>query len=567
LRFSLTALAGGRSLERAFADGEAAELSLDELAAATAVTVMSDREAVTVATVSRRAWDEDLTLSVRVPLGEFAETLWPSYQGQFHSRAATGTPVSYEFRGPGWNAAGRDDQRLALPAVIVRTRAGYQLIGADPGFSAQVTLGGGADPYAEIGWTYRHEAGRHDITRRIVTRAAGTLEEAMDAWFELATPGVPKGPDWLHDIAWTNYDFMSKNGQGWYADIEAFCELIGPGERHRAAFTLHAWYDTVGRYCYDPVTRRLDESWTVFPHLGDPRLLAREGVQEPDGMHPPAYTFRNLARYRPLAMTWDDIRRRLEFAKDRGLRVPFYLTTGMMALGDRDEHIEAGDGLDSALGLWIGPDAAGDTYLMNPLHPDVRDRFLGLTSALLDRVGDLIDALVVDEAYYIGYGQLGPRACPGYADLAQATLLREMAARCHDRRPDIALLTADHLGTQYLEQQAFPYSLFADGIYHDAWCHAQSFAAGQFPTWRNVIWSCNWAPSSAIANTKWGVLAYGAPIATGNGCFGDDTGLAEMAPGQQELLARLWSTLTSRSARRRPEVTDILGPRQPVLVS
>jgi hypothetical protein len=228
----------------------------------------------------------------------------------------------------------------------------------------------------------------------------------------------------------------------------------------------------------------------------------------------------------------------------------------MMALGDWAEHVAAGTGLDAPAHLWIGPDAVGDTYLMNPIHPDVRQHFLGLTQAVLDKVGDLIDALVVDEAYYIGYGQLGPATCPGYADLAQATLLQEMAALCHAYRPDLAMLSADHLGTQSLESIAYPYNLFLDGIYHDAWCHPQTWDACRIPTWRNTTWSCNWAPSSAILNTKWAVLAHDAPIATGNGCFGDDIGLAEMSPADRALLQRLWRTRLDRIRSSRLTIVD-----------
>jgi len=136
-----------------------------------------------------------------------------------------------------------------------------------------------------------------------------------------------------------------------------------------------------------------------------------------------------------------------------------------MALGDRDEHLQDGTGLAAEAVLWIGPDAVGPTYLMNPTHPAVREKILAVTDALLDKVGDLVDAFVIDEAYYIGYGELAPASCPGYADQAQATLIREIAARCHAFRPSLALLTADHLGTQTLEGKAYPYSLFADGIY------------------------------------------------------------------------------------------------------
>lgn len=519
----------------------------------TRIAASMTAEGITLTVTAERAWDADLRMTVHVPVPDGRRALWPTYQGLFERRELLQT-AEYEFRGPGWNAPARDDHRLGIPAVIVETGSGYRVVGADPGFSAHVRTGPDG---ATIDWTYRKEAGRHDgLTRRIVTASATTIEDAVDAWFRLATPDVPAGPAWLHEIAWTNYDFMSKDGRGWYDDIDAFCALVGPDNHQRAAFTLHGWYDTVGRYCYDPLTGKLDDAWTVFPYMNDPRLLARQGVQA-GGTHPFAYTFRNLESHHPIEMDWDQVRERISYAKNRGLRVPFYLITGMMALGNRAEHVAIGDGLDSDSPLWIGPDSVGETHLLNPLHPDVRARMLGLTQAVLDKVGDLIDALVIDEAYYIGYGQLGPAAQPGYADLAQATLLKEMADLCHAQRADIALLSADHVGTQFLEERAFPYALFADGVYHDAWCHAQGWQAGRFPAWRNTIWSCNWAPSTAIRNTKWAVLAYDAPIATGNGCFGDDIGLAEMSDDDRTLLHELWSANTGRTRSRQLLVVDV----------
>ena len=520
------------------------------------LTVTADGIVATLTAAS--VWRADLHMTVHIPLSSPARTLWPTYQGLLERRGSDQSAV-YEFRGPGWNAQACDDHRLGIPAVIVETNNGHRIIGTDPGFSAHIATATGADgTSATIDWTYRHQAGRHNgITRRIINASATTIDHALAQWFQLATPDVPAGPAWLHDIAWTNYDYMSKNGQGWYQDIDAFCALVGPDNHQRAAFTLHGWYDTVGRYCYDQATNQLDETWTVFPYMNDPRLLAREGVHEADHTHPPAYTFRNLASYTPMDMDWNQIRQRINYAKDRGLRVPFYLITGVMALGDRGEHAAAGDGLDSESALWIGPDAVGETHLSNPLHPVVRSRLLGLTQAVLEKVGDLIDALVIDEAYYIGYGQLGPPSCPGYADLAQATLLKEMADLCHAHRPDIALLSADHLGTQFLEDRAYPYALFTDGIYHDAWCHAQTWPAGRFPAWRNTIWSCNWAPATAIGNTKWAVLAHDAPIATGNGCFGDDIGIADMSEQDRALLHRLWTTGTNRNRTRHLTIVDV----------
>ena len=493
-------------------------------------------------------WSEDLQLSVTVPgSGTTPIAHWPSYQGVTHSYQSP-AGISYEFRGPGWNSPEHDDRRLGIPLVILEREGRFHLIGTDPGYSADISMED--DGAVRIGWTYLAAAGRHDIVRRIVVAEAGSIEDALDAWFTLATPDIPRGPDWLHEIGWQHYDFMSHNGEGWFDDIDSMCEIVAPEDRGRVAFTLHAWYDTVGRYCFDPGTHQLDERWTVFPYINDPLLLAVEGVEQ-TGTQPRGYQFRNLRDYRPLEMDWDEVRRRILYAKDRGFRVPFYFITGMMDLGDAAGHAMVGDGLNAeGHTLWTGPEAIGANYLMNPLHPAVRERILGLTNALLERVGDLIDALVIDEAYFIGYGKLGPVAQPGYADLAQATLVQEIAALCHAHRPDIAVLTADHMGTQYLEGQAFPYCLFADGIYHDAWNHAQAHEAARFPAWRNTTWSCIWTPESEIANTKWAVLAYDAPISTSNGCFGDDIGIRDMSAENQELLRKLWASKTGSRRRR-----------------
>ena len=138
----------------------------------------------------------------------------------------------------------------------------------------------------------------------------------------------------------------------------------------------------------------------------------------------------------------------------------------------------------------------------------------------------------------------------GYADRAQAHLLRDMTAMCHRCNPNIALLTADLLGYPALEQQAFPYSLFADGIYQDSHGHPQTWSAVRFPAWRNVAWGCNWAPITNLELISYGVLAHDATIAWGNGCFGDDTGLAEINEVTRKKLLSLWQS-RMRQARSR----------------
>jgi hypothetical protein len=136
------------------------------------------------------------------------------------------------------------------------------------------------------------------------------------------------------------------------------------------------------------------------------------------------------------------------------------------------------------------------------------------------------------------------------------TLVKEITALCHGYRSDLAFLTADHIGTFFLAQQAFPYSLYADGIYHDAWCSPQTWDCVRFPAWRNVTWSCNWAPITNLYYTRWAVLAHGAPVAISNGCFGDDAGLSDMDRDTAGQIAELWRIRTSREREKYAVVTD-----------
>jgi hypothetical protein len=505
---------------------------------------------------TRGPLDRDTEIACAFAISAVTHVLVPTYQGPIERRAPDRVqPV--EFRGPGWVRSLSDGQRLAVPYLLFEHPGGFDLIGTDPSFSTIFEIREeNGEHVVGLRWAYQAVAGEHDQERRLIRFTAATLHEAVERWFEYATPEVPRAPSWLRDVALQDYDYFSKNGDGWFSDIDAVTEFVRPEDRSRALFTLHGWYDTVGRYCFGE-DHVLDDSWTVFPYMTDPEFRAREHVQQPENNLPHAYAFRNLANYRSLTLDWEEIRRRLSYARNRGLRTGFYLITGLMALGDKDECVSDGTGLPAESVLWIGPDAIGPTYLMNPLHPQVRDRILALTDALLEKVGDLVDAFVIDEAYYIGYGEHGPPSCPGYADQAQASLIREIAERCHAFRPTLALLTADHLGTQTLEPKAYPYSLFADGIYHDAWCHAQPWQASVLPTWRSVTWSCNWAPSSEILNTKWAVMAYDAPIALSNGCFGDDIGIADMPEVNRELIRQLWELKMSRRRDRVLPIVDV----------
>lgn len=517
-----------------------------------------------------RPWERDVTVEARVELAGAppSHQLRPLYHGVLERTVCDGTGAS-EFRGAGRPAGARgDEDRLSLPFLLLDLGGSWLLAGADPAFSSTIAVGPAGDGWAvTFSWVWLAAAGRHAFERRrLFVGSTSDPAAGLDRWFELATPDIPPGPAWLHEIALNDYDFLSEQGTGWFADIDAACELIEPADRGRALFCLHGWYDEVGRYCFDPVRRTLDEEWTAFPHAQDPRLAALEAATPVRKGLPGLanYRFRNFGRAGPVRMGWAGIRRRLEYAKSRGLRTCLYCLTGLQAQGRRDEALESGTGLEIAQGPWVGPDAIGETHVRNPLHPEVRGSILAYVDALLGRVGDLVDALVMDETYYVGVGALGSRACPGYADRAQLALVQELAALCHSYRPDLAFLTADLLGASWLERRAFAYSLGADGIYQDSGCWPETWDCVRFPAWRNVAWSCNWAPVSNFALTRWAVLAHNAPIALSNGCFGDDLGLAEMDAETKAGIAELWRLRRHRRmAPRLVVVHAVSGPVAP----
>jgi hypothetical protein len=514
--------------------------------------------------VAQDAWPADVIteLEIDVPGGPGRSSIvWPMYYGTFERQALTDQRVG-NFRGPGRTLQELpDDRRLSLPMAVVETEASCWLVGTDPRFSTTIAVfpNESGDRRLVLGWRWLAAAGIHsEETRTIFVVRAQDIRSALERWFELATPEIPAGPTWLHEIALQNFDYLSKSGRGWFEDIDAVCDLVGTADRHRAIFTLHGWYDEVGRYCYDSTAHRLEEQWTAFP-LADslPNFVhtishpVSPGIPNGPGNH----GWRNLAHCRPVALSWDDVRERLRYAKALGLRTGFYAMTGMLAAGEPRHHIELGTGLDVEPhwpgGWWQGPDLQGPAYVRNPLHTEVREGLLGYIGALLEKIGDLTDALVMDESYYVPRGALGPSACPGYADRGQAQLIQEIAALCHDYRPDLAFLTSDELGANFLRHDVFPYSLFADGIYHDAWCLPESWDCVRLPTWRNVAWSVNWAPVTNLAWTRWAVVTHNAPIAISNGNFGDDTGIAEFDDATAAMIAELWN-LRKHRQREKP---------------
>jgi hypothetical protein len=482
---------------------------------------------------SRKPLAADTDCELRLPLTVSAACV-PTFDGRLEQG---GPSLTGTYRGPGEAIGTEGALYLALPLTCLRITEDWWLAGTDPAFSATIRS---TPEGVSFSWRLLAAAGPlGDWQRLLVLQRVADATAGLDVWCAQAAPPATR-PAWLKEIALNYYDYLGDNGEAWFKDLAAMAKAIPPEQRHHAVACLHGWYDEVGTYCMKP-DGTLKEKWMAFPHM------AAMGVRNPGwpagsgGPREDAYQFRIDTRLQPVAMSWSEVRRRLVYAKKLGFRTAFYAFTGLQRAGSPTAHIADGTGLEREGGIWQGPDLVGETYIANPLHPQVRRFYLDLTTKLCQRVGDLCDAFVMDEAYYVGRGQLGPAACPGYAAPAQATLIAEMTAICHSARSELAFLTADLLGAPQVDAAVFPYSLWADGIYQDSACRPSTWGAVRFPTWAATAWSCNWAP---LTNLEWTrqTVALGGPVAVANGCFGDDTGFAEMPLAVQSELLALFQT-------------------------
>ncbi len=473
--------------------------------------------------------DREVSVDLRLPDGCKA-VLFPAYFGHFERwEIRNGVPAAY-FLGAGALAElPSPKSRLALPFCLLECRDGLWILGVDPEFCCSFEILGPRK--IRLAWKYLAAGGNHDERRAFLFRQVQNPTEALEAWHSWAAPKQSKPPAWLKRIAFQNYDYFSKNGKGWFEDINAACRIFETSEeRDRAMFTLHGWYGQIGHYAYDAKRSRLEKSWEAMPLARVPEFLKFDNGESlsATGIGAATYRWRNLENYHPVPMTWGEMRKRLSHAKKLGFRTCLYILTGMQYPGERHEAVEKGTALDIDTPLWKGPDNFGPTHLRNPLHPEVREWALGYTRALIEKVGDLCDAFVIDESYYIPVGTLGPASCPGYADRAQLHLFREMHALC--RKHNIALLAADQLGLplDFVDARSFPYSLGCDGIYQDSAHWPDVYDATRFPCWNKPVLICNWAPKSNFLLMERAVLKHGADVAWSNGCFGDDLGLAEL---------------------------------------
>ena len=112
-------------------------------------------------------------------------------------------------------------------------------------------------------------------TRTLVTGLhRGAFDDAMQVFYAACLPEVRPGPEWIHDIALIDYDYLSDGGKGWFSDIDTLAARIKPADRGKVLLALHGWYGYVGRYGFNYRARSLDRTWLAFANARAPEVQA-----------------------------------------------------------------------------------------------------------------------------------------------------------------------------------------------------------------------------------------------------------------------------------------------------
>src|ERR1017187_823320 len=295
----------------------------------------------------------------------------------------------------------------------------------------------------------------------------GDEKAAMEVFYATSLGEVKAGPDWQHEVAMVDYDYFSKNGEGWFRDIDALTKLIAPPDRSKVFLALHGWYGYIGQYAFDWRKGEFLKEWIAFPNALDPHF---QSLADPPYFGPEGYNWQknSIKATRSVPMSLTDMHRRIHYAKDKGFRVGIYYADGTNASDGVKEIYDPSKVLH--WGGWEGPDTKGKTYAQNPLHPEVREFFVKYIRALLDEYGKEVDGFVWDEPYTVGPSDLGPEVAPGYASRGMMTLMKEVAAEVAQFSPNLAFFSSDDIGTSDMFEKAAPYALVTHGTYQDSWC-------------------------------------------------------------------------------------------------
>jgi hypothetical protein len=428
-------------------------------------------------------------------------------------------------------------QLLAIPMVDEYADASdWRLThSADPYFSAYFFLAHG-EKTGRFNCTYPAQVGVEKEEQVVYTTLhRGGEKTAMQVFYATSLADVKPGPDWLHDVAMVDYDYLSKNGQGWFRDIDALAARISSQDRGKVFLALHGWYDYVGRYAFDWRKGVFDKEWTAFPSALTARVQTFASIPPPEGGI--GWPVESIKAMRPVPMSIAEMHRRIRYAKDKGFKVGIYYADGINACEGVKDIYDPSKVL--RWGGWEGPDTEGKAYAQNPLHPEVRKFYLRYIQALLEEFGKEADGFIWDETFTVRNDNT-PSAIPGYPCRAMMTLVKEVTAKVAAFSPQLAFLASDAIGTWPVYDLAAPYCLVAHGTYQDSACTPAGWSYGLFPNYRNVLWSCNWSPVTRFEYSRYAVDTFRVPVPISNGAFGDDIGFGDMNPEQQRKILDLF---------------------------
>lgn len=432
----------------------------------------------------------------------------------------TGIVRTYPFdKAPGayfdlGKAVRRRETELAMPAIGLDFATSSLAVSADPyigtAFSAK-PLEKGEEKYTQLALTTTYRGSTIPVLAEERTMAFQFHQKGIDGTlsnFYHTIPDIKPGPQWIHDIHLTFYDYIAETGKSLEPDLEALARRIPEEFRKHVLVCLHGYYDYLGRYSYNHKTKIFDNKWDAYDNMG-----------------------------RHLPMTKEELRRRMQLVKSYGFRVGIYYSDAL-AYDDLNPDFRKD---------WILRDVNGDpvrwwywqkrpdkvdkelNYVLDPSNPEVRQWFIDYTAAYVKEFGQDLDALVWDETHCVIQGQLA-RTTQGLVSIDRAMMnlvadVTREVQRGWSKYPDLALLMSDNINIS--GRWHIPFCLVAHGTWQDSFCTPEAWPPGMIPNYRNCLYSCNWWP---VGNRTWNRIAverYGLPQGLTNG-YGDDQGPSEM---------------------------------------
>ncbi|GHT55011.1 hypothetical protein AGMMS49982_20480 [Bacteroidia bacterium] len=405
-------------------------------------------------------------------------------------------------------------ERLALPALNVHLGKQQLAVATDPYFGANFNVRTVAGNKGEIKLSYKYTASKMPLKsekRKFAFLLHNKDADGMLSNFYNTIPDIAPGAAWTHEIHLNYYDYFSKNGKGWYANIEKLAAVIPAEYRKHAIVNLHGWYDYIGGFAYDFETKKISKEWKI--------VELEQGVR------------------REYAMTLDDMHKRIRYAKDLGFRVAFYYADGFNRdsglPGFRQDWIAVNVNENSKgfLTAWQPGWGLGKVYTLNPSLPETRQVFINALRALLEEFGKEVDAFVWDETFYAPVGivtKVGDDCT--YTDREYMYLAAELTRLVQSWQkinPNLAFLASDCLGNWGLGISHA--ALVTHGTYEDTAQEPSFWPVEMLNNYRNCLMSCLWYPVSKSERNKIAAEEYGIPQGLSDG-YQDCVGPAAMKP-------------------------------------